>query len=416
MADKKRVLIISFHYPPSPAATPSPVYSWAKYLRGLDWEPILLATEYGDSVKKDAALDYPVFRTAHTQAFEKLVTRRLAMSSDALSFKLLNFMLITFLLYPDEKRGWFSEAYRQGLSILRDHPVSVILSSGAPWTDFWVANRLSRKMKIPWIAHYRDPWTQRTSQGLRFKWLIPTAMSRVIEKSLIGTAHCCLHASDLWAAQLSAMTGKRVYWLPNGYDPDDFQDVSDSVPDKEALTISYVGTLHFPQRLDPFFRGFEKFVLDSKVAPGSCVLNFIGTPHIESINRDYPLIREYARFIPYVSKPEAIQCMSRSHVLLLFLSKDTGWYPAKTYEYLASHRVILASPDNGGVMNRLLRGAEAGVVLDTPSEIASWLNEKMAEFRKSGQLRSSTRMDAVREFDRKRQTARLAQILNGVSQ
>lgn len=409
---RKKVLIISFHYPPSPAASPAPIYGWVSHLPEYGWDALVLTSNWHSQIHSGPSLKNNVIVAPYRQAFKYLVNLRVQIQNRKIPFKLLNFILINFLLYPDDMRGWYKPAYRKGLMLLRQHNIDLILSSGAPWTDFWVASRLSRNTRIPWIAHYRDTWTQLTSQGFRAKWIIQKAISRLIENKIVKTADCCIHASDVWASQLGRMVGKKTYWIPNGYDPEVFIKLAKTEPKKEPFYISYVGTLHFTQKLDPFLIGFEKFIRTSRVQPEMCKLNFVGTSGVKTIIKKYNTIQKYVKNVPYIAKSDAIKFMLQSHILLLFLNNDTGWCPAKIYEYLASERWILASPNNSGVINRLLKETNAGIVLDKPVEIANWLKMKFNEFIANGYKQPNTNLIAVQKYSRNNQVKRLVQILN----
>jgi glycosyltransferase involved in cell wall biosynthesis len=412
----KKVLLITFNYPPNPAATPSPICEWVKYLPDFGWEPfVLTASPDRRSDHLSAAAGDSIYMVQHNQLFEKLIRLRSKYSHNSLPFKLLNYFLINCLLYPDDKCGWFKKAVARGQSIVRDNKIDLILSSGAPWTAFWVANRLSRKMKIPWIAHYRDPWTQPTSQKIRSKWIFQTAASRILERYLIDSALFCLHASDRWAGQLQRMTGKEVHWIPNGFDSGHFNNAEQISPDPGVFTLSYVGTLHFPQQLDPFFEGFSLFIAAENVDPNSCVLNFVGTSDFQFIRDRYPSLIPFTRQLPYMKKQMAVNYMLKSHILLLFLSDDNGWYPAKLYDYLASNRFILASPNNNGVINRILEQTGAGVVLDQPDEIAMQLAAYLKRFRRGQDLKSNNDPQTVRELERRHLTEKLSSILNEIT-
>ena len=407
----KNLLVIVYHYPPDPVSNPYPTSSWVKHLPDYGWTPLILT---GGGETAISAGSTNIYRAPHDQAFGRLVAGRRKMATSRLSFKLLNFALINFLLYPDDKRGWFASGCRAGLAMAAQHPLSAILSVGTPWTDFWIAGALARKLNIPWIADYRDPWTQRTSAHYRRKWFIHDSISRIVEKRICGTCACCLHASEIWADQLAAHLGKKVFSLPNGYDAEDFSPVAGVKPDSARLSLSYVGTLHFPQRLDPFLEGFGMFVRRSHVSSQECRLNFIGTGEITWVRKKYPHLAGYIRYLPYLSKADAIRHMAESHILLLFLNDDTGWYPTKAFEYLAAGNAILASPDNGGVIHEMLERTAAGTVVKGPEQIALWLGEKMAEFRQGGQLKISSRRLRVEDYERSHMARRLAAILDDI--
>ena len=186
------------------------------------------------------------------------------------------------------------------------------------------------------------------------------------------------------------------------------------MPGRDVFTLSYVGSLHFPQKLDPFLEGFERFIAAENIHNDSCVLNFIGTPDLPLIRRKYQSLIPFVNTTPYMQKQAAIEVMLQSHILLLFLNNDNGWYPAKIYDYLASDRIILSSPDNSGVINRILNKSDSGVVLDKPLEISEWISNRFREFREGKTLRGNKNSCVIKEFDRRRLTERLSRILKTI--
>ncbi|MBI4722298.1 MAG: hypothetical protein HY769_04760 [Candidatus Stahlbacteria bacterium] len=469
----KKVLVICYHYPPSPHATPYPTRSWVKYLPKFGWQPIVLTRNWNtDTYVKDINTNCIVYKTPYKEYFGKIVklqqTIRLKIPLKAgLLNKPLNFILLNFIFHPDSERGWYPYAYRAGLSIIKEHPISVILSVGAPWTDHWIASNLHKRTGIPWIADYRDPWTQDISIKRSKKWFIRDKVHRVIEKKNCQSASCFIHASKIWTNQLSQLLGIKGHTIPNGFDPEDFTNLPEynlrlNLTNSEIFTLSYIGTLHFTQKLDVFFIGFKEFILENRISPENCKIRFVGTGSIEILHNLrsnlFKSVDRYVEFIPCVPKNEAIKYMLQSHVLLLFLNDDRGWYPTKLFEYLAccsgpvpmqnisgaetkklrqGGRQILATPDNGGVVKELLDETHSGITLNTSSEVANWLKEKYKNFiaqsdanpndkpqilppqrdpEKSGTIPKSNMehpaMAVIDKFSRVIQTHKLAQILN----
>ena len=411
---RKRVLIIAYHYPPSEEGNPYPTDSWVRYLPEMGWDPFVLTCLKSPHEKKDGGTS-SIYFIRDDQSFKALVRLRSKLPTNGLAFKLLNFLIINFLHYPDERRGWIKNAIRKGEEIVKESCPDLILSIATPWTDHLISSRISKRTCVPWIADYMDPWTQRISHRYRFKWIIHNGISRLLEKHITKTAKCCIHASAPWASQLSHMLKKQVYSISNGFDPQDFENTAGFTPDNKIFIISYVGSMHFPQKPQIFLSGFQRFLECPAVSTENCKLQFIGTSEIAGLINDYPLIKKYTVITGYLSKPEAIRRMCESHILLLFLNEDDGWYPTKAFEYLASGRTILASPDNGGVINELLNSANAGIVLNSPDAVSEWLEVKFKEFQFNGSLERTRNPEVVARFDRRKLTATLATILDSIT-
>ena len=113
---------------------------------------------------------------------------------------------------------------------------------------------------------------------------------------------------------------------------------------------------------------------------------------------------------------KAVQAMYKSHLLLLFSSNIEGVCSAKIFDYLASKRKILVTPDgeNIGIVRKIINDANAGVILNNPKQIEQWLRKCYKEFLKTGKIESSTKLSEIEKYDRKKQVKMLSQILEKV--
>lgn len=425
---KKRVLIISYYYYPIQRSVSYRLRIWADYLSQLGWEPIILTRHWNedtqDSLEEnntppskeiDSEIGCLIYRTPYKQFLKKIVDFCNQFSHQKINFRILNFFLLNFFFYPDSYLGWYRYAYKTGLSIIKKNPISVIYSIGPPWTDHWISSKLSKATGVPWVADYRDKWSQRAPSKKRKIWIIHRIVSRIIEKRICGRAFSATHASRPWAINLNRLIGIKVYPVIYGIDEKDFANLNRYRPSKKIFTISYVGTLHYTQKLDTFFKGFKKFVISNNVPVESCRLKFIGSEGIRDVSRKYKSVESYIDIIPYLPREEAMKYMLQSHVLLLFLIEDNGWYPMKVFEYLMTGNQILATPNDNGVIKELLDKSNAGVALETAEEVANWLKNKWKEFQSYGYLFANINKKVLEEFNRKKQVQQLTEVLDRVS-
>ena len=437
MRDKRKILIISYHYLPEIMAASYRVHAWAKYLQKSGWEPIII-TKLKDESKAQNSLDKPalisrahdskinclVYRVPYNQKFKKIWDLRGKFSSknnpsliDFTIRKFLSFVIRNILLIPDEKAGWYETAYKAALFIMKQHQFDVIIATGPPWTDFKIASHLSRVTNIPWIADYRDPWTQPTTKGIKKEYLIWILVNRIYERKLTRTAAAIIQNTETVQKGLMKMLGREVYLVRNGFDPDNFQGKNRFTPDKKIFTISFIGTLHSNTITDVFIEGFHRFVKENKITPETCKLELIGnTIGYRRIEKTYQNFFETNKFISYrppVSQRKANEKMCRSHILLLFPFDMRGCIPAKTYEYLASGRPILVSPSGRYQVSvrKLIAKTRSGVILSSREEVAEWLKTKYEEFISTGCVRSFTNWSAVKKYSREYQVKKVAKIL-----
>ena len=439
MQKSLKVLIVSFHYLPEVMAASYRVHAWAKFLPRYSWEPVILTktsdrqgspqssrSVYSLSKEVDREAQCIVYRNCYRQKFKGLwdlrarYTRLGNPSRGNVFFrKLLNFVIGNFFMLPDERYDWFADAVRAGKAILAKQNIQAILSTGAPWTDFLIARHLSLAANIPWIADYRDPWSQRTSLGIHKEYFVRELANRIWEKRLTKTAAALIQISEPLQQDLAQSLNRKVYLIPNGYDPDNFRHADNPGPGRQKFTISFIGTLHNNTDTTAFMAAFERFVESENISSERCEVRFVGDPNgFQRVRQTYPnfaSIERFFHFEPAVSQQEATQRMCRSHILLSFPLDMRGCCPAKTYEYLASGRPILVSPDGKyrDVIKKTLGHTNGGVVLNTPAEIKEWLQHKFNEFSNTGTVKSQTNRKAVQIYSRENQVRTLSQILSG---
>ena len=92
---------------------------------------------------------------------------------------------------------------------------------------FKYASALSTQFNIPWVADYRDPWSQSVKRSSNF---FSRKMNAYYERKTTSTALCLTTVSDFFKRkiQVSAASSSRVEIITNGYNPDSI-DASKSI-------------------------------------------------------------------------------------------------------------------------------------------------------------------------------------------
>jgi hypothetical protein len=182
---KKRVLIITYYFPPRPGVASLRLRGLAKYLPEFGWEPVILTAALPGTPDKR----FHVVQTHYPGDATALLKKRWGLSSNkgfqeqvgipimtrerrnSISSKLTRFHRGIFI-YPDDQKKWNPYAIKKGLKILQDGNVIALISSSGPATTHLIAKELKEKTGIPWIADLRDLWTQNHyyPYGMLRKW------------------------------------------------------------------------------------------------------------------------------------------------------------------------------------------------------------------------------------------------------
>jgi glycosyltransferase involved in cell wall biosynthesis len=316
-------------------------------------------------------------------------------------------------LQTNYKIGWYPAGIRAARRLAAAAHPTVVYSSSPPYAGHFVARRLARELHLPWVADFRDAWTQGATYSPPTR--LHAWLERRLEEGVLRAADAVIANTpgnrDAILDAFGADPGK-VHVLPNGFDPEDFPEVESPSP-HDRFVVSCLG--NFYQMRDPsrFFRAFRRLVDEAPTV----LVRFFGwqargvCASLESLIP--PANRER---IERVNHGEAITAMSASAVLLANVpSEEAGhWVPGKLYEYLAARRpVLFIGPANGDAAC-LLREAGVGTVVPNDEEqVYRVLHELHATWQR-GQLRVSPNPEGIGRYSRLRQAERLADILNRV--
>ena len=172
----KRVLIISYHWPPSGGVGVLRCLKFSKYLRQFGWEPVVyipMNANYllrDDSNRKDIPDNIEILRHSIREPFGlfKLVSgRKKDDPADPVHVRQKKSFIDNFAIWvrgnffiPDARCLWIKPSVRYLKRYLKDHPVEAIFTDGPPHTNTVIGQRLSSELGIPWLADFQDPWTQ----------------------------------------------------------------------------------------------------------------------------------------------------------------------------------------------------------------------------------------------------------------
>jgi hypothetical protein len=173
----KKVLVITYYWPPSGGAGVQRWLKFVKYLPSLGWEPIIYTVENGeypvldDSLVNDLPSNIKVLKTKiwEPYIFYKRFTGRKKndkINSGFLNNKKKNKILESIsvwirgnLFIPDARKFWIKPSVNYLNNFIKDNPVDFIISSGPPHSTHLIALGIQKLNKIPWLADFRDPWT-----------------------------------------------------------------------------------------------------------------------------------------------------------------------------------------------------------------------------------------------------------------
>ena len=394
----KKVLLITYYFPPSGGAG---VQRWLKtinYLPKAGVETIVLTVDpvvasypqIDESLCNDVPSGIKIYRT-HTREILSLY-KRVSPKKEVpyggfanepnpnLIQKISRFIRGNFFL-PDPRRGWNKYALAKAKEIIETEGIETIITTSPPHSTQLIGLELKRQYPhLKWVADLRDPWTDIYYN----EDLYPTRWAKKrnlrYERSVLLTADQIITVSEqckrLFAQK--ADVAEKIAVIPNGFEEKDFinsptiNNIGIITPNSSLLTpnyiLSYVGVMAPQYDIEPL-----KSLVQGR---NDILLRFVGVVS-EDIKREIESWGVQTEFISYVSHREAIEYMQASDVLMLFIPNvpnNEGILTGKLFEYLAAGRkILLFGPESGDAM-RLINECEAGECFSNNFNLDRFLN------------------------------------------
>jgi hypothetical protein len=431
----KRVLIISYYWPPTGGSGVQRWVKFAKYLPSESWQPVIYTPENPEQLAVDESLAAEVPSEAEiikTRIMEpygmyKKVLRRSGHSKEAVEVNPVNAQNKSFLqkaamwvrgnfFRPDPRCLWIRPSVRFLKKYLKEHPVDLIVSTGPPQSMHMIGLKLARETGLPWIADFRDPWTK----IFYFKHLSMTRATQrwheKMEKCVLDEASCVVAVSPLVQQEFQAMTQTPVELITNGFDECDFHE------EPFAMATGGVGMPFTITHTGLFAADGNPTVLWSVLAErcATCPefknllrINLIGKTDEQILKAVSDAgLSDNLVDMGYQPHARAVDEQRKASLLILPLRKEPEYkavLPGKLFEYLASYRPVLGIGQPDGAMAMILNETKTGVVYDWEDResVAKYIDECWDKHL-AGRLTSSGA--DISQFTRQSLTRRMAQV------
>ncbi len=379
----KKVLIITYYWPP---AGGSAVYRWlkfSKYLREFGWEPIIYTAENGEYAELDLSnerdipkeltiLKQPIWEpyTFYKKFIGQKKTEKVNVGfltekkKPKFAEKIAVWIRGNFFI-PDARKFWVNPSVKYLLPYLKENQVDAIISSGPPHSMHLIASALKKELNTPWIADFRDPWTNIDyySELLLTSWA--NKKHHRLEKKVISYADCVVTVGSKMTEEFQTMGAKKVETITNGFDTSDYSDESVELDTK--FTLAHLGTINKARNPEVLWKAITQLVKEDPIFGNNLELKFIGRMDaaiIDSLNQ-FELIKYLSKtdFIPH---NKVVEKERQSQVLLLLINNTQnaeGILTGKFFEYLAAKRPILAIGPTKGDVASILSASKAGEIV-----------------------------------------------------
>jgi hypothetical protein len=425
----KKLLLISYFYPPCNLTASQRVAGWAKYLHESGYYPIVVTRHWDKPIQqpedvlrssgKSLYIEKHPTHEVHYLPYQaglrdRVFTRLAGTKFQWISkfFTAIELVMENFLLRVIPHRNLYTHADKL---LSEDKSIQQVLISGNPFNQFAIGYHLKRKHAIEWVADYRDDWN--TSE-LEIK---PYGSSRFIaklqarsEKKWVGSAACITSVSPYYVDKISRFVNRPGHVVLNGYD---FQLPNPSPePEVGVFRITYNGSLYGSQRIDLFLEACAHVI--SKYANSLKIeIHFPGlafdpgqAKRVENLTHAF---RSHVFITPRLPKEDVIHLQLRSDLLLMVAHTDIKGVPSsKLFEYIGLNRTILVCPSDHDVIAAFIGETNSGYLADTLEECKTVL-EHLIRVKQGLEPLSIQRNElAGAKYSRKEQAKVLAALLD----
>ncbi len=389
----KRVLIISYYWPPTGGSGVQRWVKFAKYLPSEGWQPVIYTPEnpeqlaVDDSLAAEVPAEVEIVKTRILEPYElyKKFLKKSGHSKEAVEVNPVNAQNKSFaqksamwirgnFFLPDPRCLWIKPSVKFLKKYLEEHPVDLIVSTGPPQSMHIIGMKLAAKTGLPWIADFRDPWTK----IFYFKHLSMTRLTeawhRKMEKKVLDSATRVVAVSPLVQQEFQAMTLTPVELVTNGYDEAEFAEAgaqngrqAAGAADREFV-ITHTGLFAADGNPTKLWEVLAEKCSVSSEFKKLLRIKLVGKTDIQIIKSiEEAGLSTNLIDLGYQPHKIAIQEQSNASLLILPLRKEPEYkavLPGKLFEYLASWRPVLGIGQPDGAMSIILNQTKTGFVLE----------------------------------------------------
>jgi len=420
----KKVLIITYYWPPAGGSGVQRWLKFSKYLPENGWKPIIYTPDSPSFDVKDEDLlsdihpevevwKSPIWEpySLKEKIFGKSESSNAGIIQDKSSTKnqILNWIRGNIFI-PDPKVYWVKPSIKFLSKKIQEEEITHIISTGPPHSMHLIALGLKKRLpNLKWIADFRDPWSEldlledfKLSKKSRKKY-------QELEREVLEIAETTLTVSETWVESFKRLGSSNVQLITNGFDEEDFVEEEKK---NDNFVIGHFGLLNHLRNPKNLWKALNDICEEDPEFKDKLEIRLSGnidTEVLQSITQNFHLKNKVVH-LEYLSHKEVLNQYYQSSVLLLLLfnsKSGKGNYPGKIFEYFAAKRSILSfGPDESDIKN-LIEKTKSGLYIPYNK-----VNIKDSVYQLyTGNIKTIS-SDELSQFKRSVLTKKLADLLN----
>ena len=349
----RRLLIITYHFPPDGAVGGQRWEGLSKYLARLGWEiHIVTAAVAGNYASPPNVHRHVRHRRRTLNDLYRTQKGRVHGGTDpgqssssppqlgASPFRLLmgvRRIVSGSMSLPDDARGWVVRAARAARDLARVADFDVVITSGPPHSAHLAGVLATIGTGSQRWIDMRDPWSTRHAMHLPQDGFIRAErfLLRQLEKlTFRGAAKVIANTRESAAVLKEESPDLDVVFFPNGIDLEQLPAREDE--SVERASIAHVGTLYLNRSPTPIIAAMGAILRD-RGPTTTLKLNLAGPmepAHRERVNGEISALglASSVKVHGVLPREQALSLLSRSHLALVLAQDQPMCVPAKMYE------------------------------------------------------------------------------------
>ena len=349
----RRLLFIAHTFPPSGSGGVQRPLKFVKFLTRLGWQVTVVTTQatlfrdlhgmHDPTLLDEVPATTEVVRIPSDEGGERPPRRLGIPGIDRLRSEVWRFRQ-----GPDLCGSWCERSYARFAAVPHRSDWSVILATGNPFSSFLLARKLARRLRLPYVLDFRDPWYTGNPSARRS----PLSRARRWERTVIQDCAWAVFVTEEMrrrCAEAYSRHAERLSVIENGVDLEEPWRREPVALDRERFEVVYTGTLPRYRSPGGFLRGFRlacdrspefarrsRFVVagkfgfaDADVAENRALVEQLG-------------LSEWVIELGYRPHADVVRMQRSAGALLSLVGMGTLAASGKSYEYVAAGRPVLA--------------------------------------------------------------------------
>lgn len=426
MSSKKKVLIITYYWPPSGGSGVQRWLKFSKYLRDFNIEPVIYTVDNPSYPIKDTSLEseiplglevlkQPIFEpNSFLSIFgnnKKKESAGFLNPNPTLLGRFFQYVRANYFI-PDARKFWIKPSVKFLSNYLKNNEIEVVITTGPPHSMHIIGLVLRDKFKIKWISDFRDPWTE-------IDYFQQLPLTKKANKKHHQLEQEVLEKSDMVIVVGETMKKKflkhnhNIEVLTNGFDS---YENSLTIELDSNFSITHVGLMNADRNPTILWEVLYEISSENIDFKNNLRIKFIGKID-DTVIQDIQVFnpKNIVR-IPYLDHEEVRKYQASSQVLLLSINhvpSAKGIITGKIFEYLQAKRPILGIGPEDGDAAAILKKTNAGNIVgfNNKVELKAAVLKLYKDFKEEKLFVNSINIE---QFHRKNITRQLAQVIKKV--